>query len=428
MKQTARASKLPQLADTTHWPCFADLPTENGLDEDYYALDTRDMIYKPTLTWCLLVEIVDAIPWPTRPMFNVEDREGRMLLLAFHLEGLERLMFPKIRETYKKGYTVAIMNAESHLFADGQMGLRVESMSGVKLIPVSYERLLKLERQLRAPRNRCQQCGAAATSKCRFCVARYCNKKCQTDDWKSHKNDCLALRQLIEWGDMDWKKSPREEYDSDSEHDASSETCSGHCINGIISRRTAYILGTCGKEEAQAMKGQWIPKHPIQIRNGQNIPRNMVPQELKLAKSLQMGFATVFGLICQSLEAGKCPSPENITAAIAMLDVETKPNVEFYINCVSKEEVVSTARPTKRDEWLKYPLASLLFFAQDAWEEFEAGANKMAGNPGVNRNQSRFSDVIKHIKREELDALPKCPKHDFDWFQLSHDLGVTTYC
>lgn len=176
------------------------------------------------------------------------------------------------------------------------------------------------------------------------------------------------------------------------------------------------------------MKEQWIPKHPIQIRNGKNIPSNMVPQELKPAKSFQMGFAAIFGLIGQAMETGRCPSPDNITAAIAMLDVKTKKDIEFYIKCTSKAEIVSTSRPAKSDEWLKYPLASLLFFAQDTWEEFEAGADKMSENPGVNRNQSRFSNVIEHIKREELDALSKCPKHDFDWFQLSHDLGVTTYC
>jgi hypothetical protein len=101
------------------------------MDEMYYTLDPGSMGFRPNLTWCFLAEIVDVIPWPIRPMLNVKDREGRVSLLAFHLEGLEWHMFQKIREKYKKGYTVAVMHAEAHFFMDGQMGLRIRSMRDV---------------------------------------------------------------------------------------------------------------------------------------------------------------------------------------------------------------------------------------------------------------------------------------------------------
>ncbi|KAJ1471750.1 hypothetical protein T484DRAFT_1976931 [Baffinella frigidus] len=59
---------------------------------------------------------------------------------------------------------------------------------------------------------KCAACGSAGTElkKCLRCnEVSYCNKDCQTQDWKSHKKSCGAVRELFEMGAPDARDAER---------------------------------------------------------------------------------------------------------------------------------------------------------------------------------------------------------------------------
>ncbi|TFK38409.1 hypothetical protein BDQ12DRAFT_666141 [Crucibulum laeve] len=175
------------LHDRSHFPAFLDLPGEYSIDEDYYEVEGGFL--RPRKHWCFLAEISEYVPWPVRPMYNVKDANGQVLLVAFHLE--DRSLFPKIISDFKIGYTIAFMNEEGHRFMDGQIGVRVEkisdSLNGVN------------------PSTMCPVCDNPAGLRCSRCTLNYCGKECQLKDWKQgHKLDCVTRQQIIEWGKFDW--------------------------------------------------------------------------------------------------------------------------------------------------------------------------------------------------------------------------------
>jgi hypothetical protein len=94
-----------------------------------YFLGTVGMVFLSSASWLheRLIRLLFAdqeIPW-IRPMYQVRDKTGKKLLLAFHVthprkkENAQQLL-------YQPGTLVSIRNAAQHRFADGQEGLRIE--------------------------------------------------------------------------------------------------------------------------------------------------------------------------------------------------------------------------------------------------------------------------------------------------------------
>ncbi|KAF8966137.1 hypothetical protein BDZ97DRAFT_1658154 [Flammula alnicola] len=189
-----------------HFPTFAELPEDDDIDLRYYD-DPSYGVTGPIKHWCLLVEIVEQIPY-LRPMFTVKDKAGKQFLVAFYLDN--NIVQPKIWEKRcKVGGVIALMYATSHYFADGQHGVRVEEVENIKFLPCSLDSLLRVGDDLDKPAdNKCGSCRSpAAGLQCSRCsVVKYCGKDCQTRDWKMrHKNECVVIQQVAEWMGKDWE-------------------------------------------------------------------------------------------------------------------------------------------------------------------------------------------------------------------------------
>jgi len=204
-------SKSLDLRSQMHFPTFTSLPEDSDIDlksfgEEHYG------VYGPVKHWCLLAEIVEPkfvepIPY-FRPMFTAKDKAGKEFLVALYLDN--DVALPDFWNKYcKPGNVVAIMYACSHIFMDGQTGIRVEEVENIKMFPCNLNTLLNISDELKLlnhPSKNCQSCKKAATLKCSRCSLLYCDKDCQMRDWKEHKNKCLAFKQVIEWRERNWRK------------------------------------------------------------------------------------------------------------------------------------------------------------------------------------------------------------------------------
>ncbi|KAF8204288.1 hypothetical protein K438DRAFT_1579862 [Mycena galopus ATCC 62051] len=142
------------------------------------------------------------IPW-IRPMLRVQDKTGEEYLVAFHLA--DRSRYPAIAEKCKNGYTICVTYAEQHLFADGQIGVRVENEWGVKVLPCTLKELSNIGAKM-SNQGVCNVCGASATLKCSRCKLFYCSKTCQNKDWSdAHKAECKVVQQVAQWV-SDWNE------------------------------------------------------------------------------------------------------------------------------------------------------------------------------------------------------------------------------
>lgn len=127
------------------FPPLSRLPHDTELSEsEYYTLSASTSIYRALFMpnsnnmtlrrrrhWCLLAEIVELNFWPFRPMYKVKDITGQTFLAAFHFD--DRTWFPKVEREAIVGSTICVMYAELHYFADGQVGVRLEEPSNVKV-------------------------------------------------------------------------------------------------------------------------------------------------------------------------------------------------------------------------------------------------------------------------------------------------------
>ncbi|KAF5347723.1 hypothetical protein D9756_010306 [Leucocoprinus leucothites] len=110
------------------FPSFYDLPYDNSYDVSFYKEDGYGVL-NPRRHWCFLTEVTQCVPW-IRPTYHAKDAEGTEILIAFHTEDRS----PHILAQCDVGDTLAIMYANSHGFADGQLGIRVESDDMVKIL------------------------------------------------------------------------------------------------------------------------------------------------------------------------------------------------------------------------------------------------------------------------------------------------------
>lgn len=116
-----------------YFPTFTDLPLDHDISmrpfisPDYYGISQV-----PLKHWCLLVEIIELIPWPLRPMWRVKDKDGKELLVACYFD--QDVEIPKSWEKHcRPGGVIAIMYALTHVFADGQIGIRAEDVQNIKV-------------------------------------------------------------------------------------------------------------------------------------------------------------------------------------------------------------------------------------------------------------------------------------------------------
>ncbi|KAJ3994290.1 hypothetical protein F5050DRAFT_542576 [Lentinula boryana] len=218
-------SGLPDLRNQFFFPCFSSLPLDAGFltlyddsDDDFIAFDKSKPRFQnrsPRKHWCIFAEIVQENQWPIRPVYQVKDLSGRQSLVSFNFD--DRSLFVDVARKCKVGYTLCIMYAERHQFADGNEGVRVEQPDAVKVLPVSLRELLATSDVFRASikathastdKAVCSNCNKPAAHRCSRCsLSEYCSKECQTQHWaKKHQKDCQVLRQLKLWNAFDWHR------------------------------------------------------------------------------------------------------------------------------------------------------------------------------------------------------------------------------
>ncbi|KAI1660272.1 hypothetical protein F4813DRAFT_387134 [Daldinia decipiens] len=192
--------QLADLRSRTNFPGFIDLPDENGVDPDFYERSNIGT-YQPRRHWCFFGEIVDFASI-LRLQMEIKDVDGTTIPLYFYTDSRgSELAAGQVQ----KGYTVAILYAERHVFMSGETGIRHENPPLIKIFPLSLDKLLVLNDQIQqfsAEINGmkiCHGCGkkAASLQQCGKCLFFwYCNKACQVAGWneKGHKADCKLLK------------------------------------------------------------------------------------------------------------------------------------------------------------------------------------------------------------------------------------------
>ncbi|KAJ7289152.1 hypothetical protein C8J57DRAFT_1706059 [Mycena rebaudengoi] len=198
-------SEYPDLHNELHFPALNDLPKElSGIsNRRYFRPDNGSF----AIHWCFLAQIKNQAPYPARPMYKVVDREGVECLVTFNIA--DRSQFPRIYAECKDGYTMCIMYATYHHFADGQNGIRVEVANTVKVVPCGLQKLFEIGDRMKKNQGCCAVCRKNTTLKCSRCRLCYCSKDCQAKDWGNHKKECKDAQQVVEWAGFDWNQFDR---------------------------------------------------------------------------------------------------------------------------------------------------------------------------------------------------------------------------
>lgn len=208
--RSAPSTRRDILKNELYFPSFRNLSQENDLDERYWREDLRRGVWTQACTWCFLAEITNdeasQIPFLRNRVF-VRDRRGQdNIPISFYPE---RGQFDF--KTLKKGHTVCVMLAEQHRFLDMTIGLRIEGLDTVKVIPCGLDDLLALSTVYSQHEHVCWACekkkieetsgsaGAVDLKKCAAChTAQYCSKECQVKDWKlRHRSWCKVLPEFL---------------------------------------------------------------------------------------------------------------------------------------------------------------------------------------------------------------------------------------
>ena len=180
-------------------PPFSCLPHDNDINEIYYTPNFFG-VHSPCRNWVFLGEITNtdySMSSFLRNRVIVTDRSGRKNIPLFFYPESGVFDF----RTLKVGHIIAILFAERHYFMDGSIGIRIENLEYVKVIPCSLTELTGLSEQYSSSKDACWGCGQENKSlkKCGACKnAWYCNETCQRLDWgKRHKKVCKAMADFL---------------------------------------------------------------------------------------------------------------------------------------------------------------------------------------------------------------------------------------
>ena len=197
-------------ANEFHFPAFRHLGIDNDPDIDYWY-EKMPGNFTQACTWCFLGEITCDELSQRRVFLNrvlVRDRKGQ--------DNIPICFYPKQGlfdfRTLKKGHTICVMLAVQHYFLDNTVGLRIENLNTVKVIPCGLSGLLALSKSYSQRSDSCWRCGKkereGSLKKCGACkVARYCDKDCQAKDWKDgHRKLCKAIAEFLKMARIDYSK------------------------------------------------------------------------------------------------------------------------------------------------------------------------------------------------------------------------------
>ncbi|KAH9004790.1 hypothetical protein EDB86DRAFT_1989300 [Lactarius hatsudake] len=214
------------LRDDRAFPSFMECPYEHDIPYAYYR-EREEGVYAPIRHWCYLGEITEKAVF-TRLCLTVEDKRGDEVTTSFYLDShhsggtflirTSESNLPVHRNMpnslIKEGNTIAILYAQQHGFADGNIGFRIEDAERVQFFPCTLERLLALSDRISNGLSHtddvpaCTKCNTTAIprQRCSRChVTWYCGKDCQVGDWSDHKKDCKLLNQVAALMRQDWE-------------------------------------------------------------------------------------------------------------------------------------------------------------------------------------------------------------------------------
>jgi len=126
-KKLEQLGQLTDLRNCEIFPGFAALPSSNSVDLDFY--EKLDGTYQPLRHWCFLGEIVDSTTLHHLEL-ELTDVDGKKIPLHFNTDGRGSELAPA---QIQKGYTVAVLYAQRHVFTYGDPGIRHEDPQMLKV-------------------------------------------------------------------------------------------------------------------------------------------------------------------------------------------------------------------------------------------------------------------------------------------------------
>lgn len=116
-EKPVRLGQLTNLRDRTIFPSFAALPSSDSVDLKLYG--EVDDTHQPVRHWCFLGEIVGSTTFHHLEL-ELTDVEANCIPLHFNTDGRGSELAP---EKIQKGYTVAVLYAQRHVFLYGDPGI-----------------------------------------------------------------------------------------------------------------------------------------------------------------------------------------------------------------------------------------------------------------------------------------------------------------
>ena len=210
------------LQNTFHFPPFRYLPRENGTEEGYWRKSFSGTL-NPGCTWFFMAEITndrESQNLHDHNIVSVRDRANQWSIPIF--------FYPKDGDfdfkTLKNGSTILVTNGLKHTFFDDSIGLRIEHLDTVSVVPCSMSELQQLSKLYHERKNvKCWWCDPSPSTttsaehvamaieglkRCAACrTACYCSKDCQEKHWKKeHKRSCKAVPLFHKLAAIDYTK------------------------------------------------------------------------------------------------------------------------------------------------------------------------------------------------------------------------------
>ncbi|TFK68145.1 hypothetical protein BDN72DRAFT_842154 [Pluteus cervinus] len=195
------------LRNKHYFPPLSQLPWEGKRDQRFC-----NFFFQPIRRWCLLVEIIERNISPTSGHTNskappvtcrVRDVDGRELRIDLH-NGMRP---GTVVDDCTRGYTMAIMCPTRHRFQDGGVGVNIDDLSALMVIPVSMNDMMQINDKIRTVRT-CAICQRKTRYGCELCQMPYCSVRCQTVSWNTgHRELCQAAHVVRIWRKVDWNNT-----------------------------------------------------------------------------------------------------------------------------------------------------------------------------------------------------------------------------